>query len=281
MASLLFLGGWTAPSATCCRRRTTSFIQALLPIFWFVLKVFGFLFLYIWVRGTLPRFRYDQLMAFGWKFLLPLAIVNIVGTASGSRISAPERALFIRSATLIYNRKGFPVAQRLLRPSSTGRNSTGACRSDGTMHLILFLVFGGLCVAGAVNLLLQRHPINSALSLIVVMASLAVHYLLLGAEFVAAVQVIVYAGAIMVLFVFVIMLLNAGEEERTQGSRASRLSDSRRSSQSWLGIADRTFRAVAGPRDCRDCSDAHGHHRRPERAFSSTIFCCRLKSPRS
>ena len=87
------------------------------------------------------------------------------------------------------------------------------------LHLILFSVFGLICVAGAVNLLLQRHPINSALSLVVVMASLAVEYLLLGAEFVAAVQVIVYAGAIMVLFVFVIMLLNAGEEELTHGSR--------------------------------------------------------------
>ena len=91
------------------------------------------------------------------------------------------------------------------------------------LHLILFLVFGAVCVAGAVNLLVQRHPINSALSLVVVMASLAVEYLLLGAEFVAAVQVIVYAGAIMVLFVFVIMLLNAGEEERTKGSRVALL----------------------------------------------------------
>ena len=69
---------------------------------------------------------------------------------------------------------------------------------------------------------MQKHPINSALSLIVVMGSLAVLYLLLGAEFVAAVQVIVYAGAVMVLFVFTIMLLNAGEEERTpHGSRVA------------------------------------------------------------
>lgn len=89
------------------------------------------------------------------------------------------------------------------------------------LHLILFSVFGVICVAGAVNLLLQRHPINSALSLVVVMGALAVEYLLLGAEFVAAVQVIVYAGAIMVLFVFVIMLLNAGEEEHTHGSRVA------------------------------------------------------------
>jgi NADH-quinone oxidoreductase subunit J len=89
------------------------------------------------------------------------------------------------------------------------------------LHLILFLTFGAVCVAGAVNLLVQRHPINSALSLVAVMGSLAVEYLLLGAEFVAAVQVIVYAGAIMVLFVFVIMLLNAGEEERTKGSQVA------------------------------------------------------------
>jgi NADH-quinone oxidoreductase subunit J len=90
------------------------------------------------------------------------------------------------------------------------------------MQLILFIVFAGFCLAGAINLLLQTHPINSALSLIVVMTSLAVLYLLLGAEFLAAAQVIVYAGAIMVLFTFVVMLLNAGREERTMGSRAAR-----------------------------------------------------------
>jgi NADH-quinone oxidoreductase subunit J len=93
---------------------------------------------------------------------------------------------------------------------------------QGTMHLILFLLFAGFCLGGAVNLLLQTHPINSALSLIVVMTSLAVLYLLLGAEFLAAAQVIVYAGAIMVLFTFVVMLLNAGREERTMGSRTYR-----------------------------------------------------------
>ena len=90
------------------------------------------------------------------------------------------------------------------------------------MHLILFIVFAGFCLAGAINLLLQSHPINSALSLIVVMVSLAVLYLLLGAEFLAAAQVIVYAGAIMVLFTFVVMLLNAGREEHTMGSRVAR-----------------------------------------------------------
>jgi NADH-quinone oxidoreductase subunit J len=90
------------------------------------------------------------------------------------------------------------------------------------MHLILFILFAGFCLAGAVNLLVQSHPIASALSLIVVMTSLAVLYLLLGAEFLAAAQVIVYAGAIMVLFTFVVMLLNAGREDRTRGSSVAR-----------------------------------------------------------
>ena len=89
------------------------------------------------------------------------------------------------------------------------------------MQIALFTIFGLLAVAGALNLLLQRHPINSALSLVVVMMSLAVLYWSLGAEFLAAAQVIVYSGAIMVLFVFVIMLLNAGTELRTHGSRAA------------------------------------------------------------
>ena len=56
-------------------------LQVLLPVLWFFLKVFVFIFIYIWVRGTMPRFRYDQLMAFGWKFLLPLALANLIITA--------------------------------------------------------------------------------------------------------------------------------------------------------------------------------------------------------
>ena len=91
------------------------------------------------------------------------------------------------------------------------------------MHLVLFLIFAGFCLAGAINLLLQTHPINSALSLIVVMSSLAVLYLLLGAEFLAIAQIIVYAGAVMVLFTFVVMLLNVGIEEKTHGSKIAKI----------------------------------------------------------
>lgn len=86
------------------------------------------------------------------------------------------------------------------------------------MDTILFIIFAVVAIVCGVNLVLQKHPIASALSLIGVMASLAVLYLLLGAEFLAAAQVIVYAGAIMVLFVFVIMLLNAGAEKASHKS---------------------------------------------------------------
>lgn len=82
------------------------------------------------------------------------------------------------------------------------------------MDVILFLIFAAIAVVCGINVVVQSHPISSAISLIGVMGSLAVLYLLLGAEFLAAAQVIVYAGAIMVLFVFVIMLLNAGAETR-------------------------------------------------------------------
>jgi NADH-quinone oxidoreductase subunit J len=88
-----------------------------------------------------------------------------------------------------------------------------------TAPLVVFFVLAGLAVIGAVSLILQKHPIHSALSLIVVMIALAGLYLLLGAEFVAAVQIIIYGGAIMVLFVLVIMLLNAGVEEHTSISK--------------------------------------------------------------
>jgi len=83
------------------------------------------------------------------------------------------------------------------------------------MTALIFLIFAVIAVFCAISLVVQTHPVASALSLIGVMGSLAVLYLLLGGEFIAAAQLIVYAGAIMVLFVFVIMLLNAGAETPT------------------------------------------------------------------
>ena len=82
VATLLFFGGASSPFGHTFDGFLNSVIlHAVFSIFWFVFKIFGFLFLYIWVRSTLPRFRYDQLMAFGWKFLLPIAMANIVATS--------------------------------------------------------------------------------------------------------------------------------------------------------------------------------------------------------
>jgi NADH-quinone oxidoreductase subunit H len=67
LVATLFLGGWRGP---------------VLPgVIWFLLKVFAILFLFIWVRATFPRFRYDQLMKFGWKVLFPLTIINLLITS--------------------------------------------------------------------------------------------------------------------------------------------------------------------------------------------------------
>ena len=82
------------------------------------------------------------------------------------------------------------------------------------MLVLLFILFGGLAIGCAVNVVAQRNPLYCAISLIGVFMSLACLYLMLAAPFIAAVQVIVYAGAIMVLVVFVIMLLNVEQEEK-------------------------------------------------------------------
>ncbi len=75
MATILFFGGWHGPVFG------PAILKAILPLFWFSLKVLCFLFVYVWIRGTLPRFRYDQLMSFGWKFLVPVALTNLVVTS--------------------------------------------------------------------------------------------------------------------------------------------------------------------------------------------------------
>ena len=72
VATSLYLGGWLGP-----------FLPDWLQWIWFLVKVFLLLFFYVWMRWTLPRYRYDQLMQFGWKFLLPLSVVNLILTAAG------------------------------------------------------------------------------------------------------------------------------------------------------------------------------------------------------
>jgi NADH-quinone oxidoreductase subunit H len=77
MCTVCFLGGWTIPRFVTDLLPFLSYVPGLV---WFLAKVYAFMFFYYWVRATLPRYRYDQLMAIGWKILIPLALVNIVMT---------------------------------------------------------------------------------------------------------------------------------------------------------------------------------------------------------
>jgi NADH-quinone oxidoreductase subunit H len=73
VAATLFFGGWMGPGVGT---------YPLLSIVYFLMKVFVLVFIFVWIRFTLPRFRYDQLMTIGWKFLLPAAILNVIFTAT-------------------------------------------------------------------------------------------------------------------------------------------------------------------------------------------------------
>jgi NADH-quinone oxidoreductase subunit H len=77
VATTLFLGGWLRPFPNV---EALGFLDVVPPVAWFALKVFVFLFVYIWFRGTFPRYRFDQLMELGWKWMIPLALANLVVT---------------------------------------------------------------------------------------------------------------------------------------------------------------------------------------------------------
>lgn len=78
LATICFWGGWTVPPFLL---KIFPFLEMIPGIVWFLLKVYFHMFLFFWLRGTLPRYRYDQLMAIGWKVLIPLALLNIVLTS--------------------------------------------------------------------------------------------------------------------------------------------------------------------------------------------------------
>jgi NADH-quinone oxidoreductase subunit H len=94
LATTLFLGGWRAPWPVSLWSGANS---GWWPVLWFLIKVFIFLFGYVWLRGTLPRVRYDQLMAIGWKFLIPVSIVWIllVATVRAWRLDSSSKAPYV------------------------------------------------------------------------------------------------------------------------------------------------------------------------------------------
>ena len=80
IATVLFFGGWLRPFPNVA---LLSFLDVVPPFLWFAAKVAVFLFVYIWFRGTFPRYRFDQLMGLGWKVLLPVSLVNVMAVALG------------------------------------------------------------------------------------------------------------------------------------------------------------------------------------------------------
>ncbi len=80
LAVILFFGGWLRPFPSV---EWLGFLDLIPPFFWYAGKVLAFIFVYIWFRGTFPRYRFDQLMAVGWKWLLPLSLANVMLVALG------------------------------------------------------------------------------------------------------------------------------------------------------------------------------------------------------
>ncbi len=162
VATDLFLGGWHGP-----------FLPEWLGWIWFLVKISALLFFYIWMRWTLPRYRYDQLMQFGWKILLPVAVVNLAADGRGGDL------LWALSS--------------------------------------LFYAFAAVAIVASALVIGQRNPIYSVMLLIASFLALAGLYVLLEAPFLAVIQIVIYAGAILVLFLFVVMLLNAPEGRPRRG----------------------------------------------------------------
>ncbi|MFZ5788127.1 MAG: NADH-quinone oxidoreductase subunit NuoH [Acidobacteriota bacterium] len=80
LATVLFLGGWLRPFPGA---ESLAFLDVIPPVIWFVVKMAVFLFVYIWFRGTFPRYRFDQLMALGWKVFIPVSLINLVAIGLG------------------------------------------------------------------------------------------------------------------------------------------------------------------------------------------------------
>jgi NADH-quinone oxidoreductase subunit J len=114
------------------------------------------------------------------------------------------------------------------------------------MELTVFLLFAALALVSALVVVVHRNPVYSTMSLVVTLVSLAALFVLLGAPFIAALQVLIYTGAIVVLFLFVIMLLNVQAEEMPQGGQAAQRWASILAAAVFAGFLVMLFRQAGG-----------------------------------
>jgi NADH-quinone oxidoreductase subunit H len=131
VAATVFLGGWLRPFPSV---KALAFLDLVPPAIWFLLKAGFFLFAYIWFRSTFPRYRFDQLMALGWKWMIPLALVNIVVVAAAI-LATPGRTngmfalawiyggLFLVMALLAKLRRALARRERLAAIPQSARES--------------------------------------------------------------------------------------------------------------------------------------------------------------
>ena len=191
LAVTLFLGGWQAPIAG---------LQFIPSYLWFFAKLGVLLFTFIWIRGTLPRSRVDQVMAFAWKFMLPMAFTCVVAAAvwhyQGRGLAGWLWSLAV--VAIVY----FGLSWFL----DTGKKFCHPHLSLRRMNSAAFLIIAIVTLAGALAAATLPKLIHAALCLVVAFVGLAAFFFLLGAEFVGLVQVFVYIGAVAVLIVFTILL---------------------------------------------------------------------------
>ena len=212
LGTTLFLGGWSAPF---------SFLGWVPSWFWFFSKVMMSICVFIWMRGTLPRLRQDQLMNFAWKFVMPFTLLDLLVAALWRFMGDGWARWGVCSAILLLAYAlmgGVGMSRRTLRAediSLCGVRVTKASAANDVERIAAdeycLLLIAALAVAGGLAAVLLKNTVHCALALTVAFAGLAMMFLELDAQFAGFAQILVYIGAVAILIVFAILLTRGSE----------------------------------------------------------------------